>query len=98
MWDLPRPGVEPVSPALAGISFFLFFFFFNTEPPGKPQNRRWHLWVEGPEAVKTGRGIEFEKPGVQPAIWCVWSIVGVEGVQWGPAWEGTCIIGVWVFP
>ena len=97
MWDLPRPGVEPVSPALAGISFFLFFFF-TTEPPGKPQNRRWHLWVEGPEAVKTGRGIEFEKPGVQPAIWCVGSIVGVEGVQWGPAWEGTCIIGVWVFP
>ena len=30
MWDLPRSGVEPVSPALAG-------GFFTTEPPGKPE-------------------------------------------------------------
>ena len=30
MWDLPGPGIEPVSPALAG-------GFFTTEPPGKPQ-------------------------------------------------------------
>ena len=29
MWDLPRPGVEPVSPALAGA-------FFTTEETGKP--------------------------------------------------------------
>ena len=29
MWDLPRSGTEPVSPALAG-------GFFTTEPPGKP--------------------------------------------------------------
>ena len=29
MWDLPRPGLEPVSPALAGI-------FSTTVPPGKP--------------------------------------------------------------
>ena len=28
-WDLPRPGIEPVPPALAG-------GFFTTEPPGKP--------------------------------------------------------------
>ena len=31
MWDLPRPGLEPVSPALAGT-------FSTTVPPGKPQN------------------------------------------------------------
>ena len=30
MWDLPRPGLEPVSPALAG-------GFSTTAPPGKPQ-------------------------------------------------------------
>ena len=30
MRDLPRPGLEPVSPALAGR-------FSNTAPPGKPQ-------------------------------------------------------------
>ena len=29
MWDLPRPGLEPVSPALAGR-------FSPTVPPGKP--------------------------------------------------------------
>ena len=28
-WDLPRPGLEPVSPALAG-------GFSTTAPPGKP--------------------------------------------------------------
>ena len=30
MWDLPRPGLEPMSPALAG-------GFLTTAPPGKPQ-------------------------------------------------------------
>ena len=30
MWDLPRPGLEPVSPALAGR-------LATTAPPGKPQ-------------------------------------------------------------
>ena len=29
MWDLPRPGLEPVTPELAGR-------FSTTEPPGKP--------------------------------------------------------------
>ena len=29
MWDLPRPGPEPVSPAFAGR-------FSTTAPPGKP--------------------------------------------------------------
>ena len=29
MWDLPRPGLEPVSPALAGR-------LLTTAPPGKP--------------------------------------------------------------
>ena len=29
MWDLPRPGLEPMSPALAG-------GFLTTAPPGKP--------------------------------------------------------------
>ena len=31
MWDLPRPGLEPVSPALAGR-------FSTTAPPGKPHS------------------------------------------------------------
>ena len=32
MWDLPGPGLEPVSPALAG-------GFLTTVPPGKPTTR-----------------------------------------------------------
>ena len=31
MWDLPGPGLEPVSPALAGR-------FLTTVPPGKPSS------------------------------------------------------------
>ena len=31
MWDPPRPGLEPASPALAGR-------FSTTAPPGKPTN------------------------------------------------------------
>ena len=31
MWDLPGPGLEPVSPALAG-------GFLTTAPPGKSYN------------------------------------------------------------
>ena len=31
MWDLPGPGLEPVSPALAG-------GFLTTAPPGKSQD------------------------------------------------------------
>ena len=50
MWDLPGPGLEPVSTALAG-------GFLTTAPPGKPQwlifNARGeradvqHIWVRG---------------------------------------------------
>ena len=36
MWDLPRPGLEPVSPALAGR-------FSTTAPPGKPHWPTFYL-------------------------------------------------------
>ena len=36
MWDLPRPGLEPVSPALAGR-------FSTTAPPGKPPGQQFCL-------------------------------------------------------
>ena len=46
--DLPDPGIEPVSPALAG-------WFFTTEPPGKPKHSLWesakgevNLWCPHP--------------------------------------------------
>ena len=34
MWDLPRPGIEPVSPALAG-------GFLTTVPQGKSQGKAY---------------------------------------------------------
>ena len=38
VWGLPGPGIEPISPALAGQFFFSFHFcrqLLSTEPPGK---------------------------------------------------------------
>ena len=40
MWDLPRPGLEPVSPALAG-------GLPTTAPPGKPHVRLLRTFLEG---------------------------------------------------
>ena len=53
MWDLPGPGLEPVSPALAG-------GFFTTVPPGKSQgfDILTELFVMGREewfSVEAGR-------------------------------------------
>ena len=36
MWDPPRPGLEPVSPALAGR-------FSTTAPPGKPPHSTFNI-------------------------------------------------------
>ena len=36
MWDLPGPGIKPMSPALAG-------GFFTTEPPGTPQQHTLNI-------------------------------------------------------
>ena len=38
MWDPPRPGLEPVCPALAGR-------FSTTAPPGKPQITSFYLTI-----------------------------------------------------
>ena len=48
MWDLPRPGHEPVSPALAGR-------FSTTAPPRKPQNCFLNKWVFFAVAKSRGR-------------------------------------------
>ena len=38
MWDLPRPGLEPVSPALAGR-------LSTTAPPGKPPIHIFYIYL-----------------------------------------------------
>ena len=40
MWDLPRPGIKPVSPAMASR-------FFTTEPPGTPQVTCVFIFMRG---------------------------------------------------
>ena len=52
MWDLPGPGLEPVSPALAG-------GFLTTVPPGKPN----FLILEG---SKIGQKREENSPQRDP--------------------------------
>ena len=48
MWDLPRPGPEPASPALAGR-------FSTTAPPGKPcTSSLFNPWVERAGEVPAG--------------------------------------------
>ena len=37
MWDLPGPGIEPVSPTLAG-------GFLTTAPPGKSKTKALLKW------------------------------------------------------
>ena len=39
MWDLPGPGLEPVSPALAG-------GFLTTVPPGKPMDSSFFFFFK----------------------------------------------------
>ena len=48
MWDLPRPGLEPVSPALAGR-------FLTTAPPGKPHD----LTIVNSVAMNIGVHVSF---------------------------------------
>ena len=52
MWDLPRPGIEPLSPALAG-------GFFTTEPPGKLWSYFWLSLLWGYYWHLVGRDREF---------------------------------------
>ena len=51
MWDLPRPGLQPVSPALAG-------GLLITAPPGKPQSFCFNFF-----SVNTGVGLLGHKIG-----------------------------------
>ena len=64
MWDLPGPGLEPVSPALAG-------GFFTTAPPGKPERAileativtvplvSWNWFLASMFTVTQGKGVLF---------------------------------------
>ena len=44
-WNLPRPGLEPVSPSLAGR-------FSTTAPPGKPEKEHFKIHTTSPRQGK----------------------------------------------
>ena len=43
-WDLPRPGIEPLSPAVAG-------GFLTTEPSDKPKSKPLEAWSQHPQCL-----------------------------------------------
>ena len=69
MWDLPRPGLEPVSPELAG-------GFLTTAPPGKSPEvlNLWDLGafkgsdLEGQCPKSILKGLPFAWHGISSAI------------------------------
>ena len=54
MWDPPGPGLEPVSPELAGR-------FPTTEPPGKPYNFLLYIFILIKERKQQRRRGEEER-------------------------------------
>ena len=55
IWDRPRPGIKPVSLALAGR-------FFTSEPPGKPpiKKKKTNYWTQT-KGGKVNKGVEDPK-------------------------------------
>ena len=76
MWDLPRPGLEPVSPALAGR-------FSTTAPPGKPISPLLFNIVLGVLATaireeKEIKGIQIRKEDVKLSLFADDMILYIE--------------------
>ena len=69
MWDLPGPGLEPVSPALAG-------GFVTTVPPGKPNTRV--LFIRKSEAdIQAWRGhLNIFSANADLNSWWWWVVMG----------------------
>ena len=64
MWDPPRPGLEPVSPALAGR-------LSTTAPPGKPSGT-FYIWKIKCSRVKTEASLWILR------FFSNWSIVDLQ--------------------
>ena len=62
MWDLPRPGIEPMFPSLAG----RFFFFYHWDPRESLRCLFRGRWMEAlikPRTVHWVNGSWWKKPG-----------------------------------
>ena len=63
VWDPPGPGLEPVSPALAGI-------FLTTASPGKPGN----LSFKSPQMILIGLLVKNHDHSVWRVVWPLGSL------------------------
>ena len=75
--DLPDPGIEPTSPALAG-------GFFTTEPPGKPIDPLYNHWntqevSHGTRGVKDSILWQLNWWGEEDCVWEVEYLSGGQG-------------------
>ena len=70
MWDLPRPGIEPVSSALAGR-------FLTTEPSGKSLSELSDALMESPISCVKGEGSFINKHSlyIQLYLLCIPPII-----------------------
>ena len=80
MWDFPEPGIEPVSPALAG-------GFLSTVPSGKSSEIISKLRA-GLDPPRTGSTAKPEGPGVGPEEASDQEREARAGE--GEAWGGDC--------
>ena len=95
--DLPVPGIEPASPALAGR-------FFTTEPPGKPLAvLQWssNAWMNHAVNDKVNQGWRSSKQGLlqqQGRRRCMWTITRKRSLFWPNTPQIKCHIRliIWV--
>ena len=80
MWDLPRPGLEPVSPALAGR-------FSTTAPPGKPLHSFFMLNFWTPVCIFTSSAYLNQTHCISVDQWATWS----RWLSYWPAQSSPCL-------
>ena len=78
MWDLPGPGIEPVSPALAG-------GFFTTKPSGKPGLHYLFIHINSSGGFPDGSVVKNLPANAED----LGLIPGVKKIPWRRKWQPT---------
>ena len=79
-WDLPRPGIEPVSSALAD-------GLLSTAPPRKSRSATLKKEPEGPTLTQSAPGGGLQTPSLKPAHCAGWKACGKVAHCHGPLGE-----------
>ena len=77
MWDLPGPGLEPMSPALAG-------GFLTTVPPGKSEKPLLHLQCQLHRSGSPGTIDALDGILIVPKVLCSFESLNVKRRPWVP--------------